>query len=193
MLGTVVVFTFGTIVFGMVALATGRQRFWNTIMVLAIAITIPLDLIFVPWADRTYGNGAIGGAMAYVVTEALMFALGLWKVAPYLVERTFIWRLARVLIAGGLMFMASWPLRDEPLMIPIAVGAVVYVALRSVVLRVPEKDDLLRLREHGLEKPQSGDLIVTAAWMLARRRRCSQELRRAAPRRSLRCGRPRRS
>jgi O-antigen/teichoic acid export membrane protein len=144
-LGTVVVFTFGTIVFGMVALATGRQRFWNTIMVLAIAITIPLDLIFVPWADRTYGNGAIGGAMAYVVTEALMFALGLWKVAPYLVERAFIWWLARVLIAGGLMFMVSWPLRDEPLIIPIAVGAVVYVAA-IVVLRVPEKDDLLRLR-----------------------------------------------
>ena len=144
-LGTVVVFTFGTIVFGMVALATGRQRFWNTIMILAIAITIPLDLIFVPWADRTYGNGAIGGAMAYVVTEALMFALGLWRVAPYLVERTFIWRLARVLIAGGLMFMASWPLRDEPLIIPIAAGAVVYV-VAIVVLRVPEKDDLLRLR-----------------------------------------------
>ena len=144
-LGAVLLFTFGTVVFGMVALATGRQRFWNTIMILAIAISIPLDLLFVPWADRTYGNGAIGGAMSYFVTEGLLFALGLWKIAPFLVERVFMWRFVRVLLAGGLMFAASWPLRDLPLVVPIIVGAVSYV-LALVALRVPEKEDWERLR-----------------------------------------------
>ena len=139
-LGAVIVLTFGTVVFGMVALATGRQRFWNTIMIVAIVITIPLDLVFVPWADRRYENGAIGGAMAYVVTEGLLFALGLWKIAPYLVERMFIWRFVRVLLAGGFMFALSWPLRDQPLVLPVVVGAVSYV-LALVVLKVPEKED----------------------------------------------------
>jgi O-antigen/teichoic acid export membrane protein len=143
--GAVIVFTFGTVVFGTIALATGRQKFWNTIMIAAIAMTVPLDLIFVPWADRRYGNGAIGGAMAYVVTEAFLFLVGLWKIAPYLVERVFVWRFVRVVLAGGIMFAVAWPLRDHPLILPIIVGVVSYV-IALIALRVPEEDDWNQLR-----------------------------------------------
>jgi O-antigen/teichoic acid export membrane protein len=146
LLGPVIVLTFGTIVCGTVALATGRQRFWNVIMTVAIMISIPLDIVFVPWADRTFDNGAIGGAMSYLVTEAMLLALGLWQITPYLLERAFVWRVARIFAAGALMLAISWPMRERFIVLPLAVGLVGYfVAL--VVMRVPDADDRASVRE----------------------------------------------
>lgn len=127
-LGPVIILTFCTIMFGTIALATGRERFWNILMISAVAVTVPLDVVCVPWADSTYGNGAVGGAITYLITEALMFVLGAWKIAPYLFDARSSWRWARVLIAGALMVAAAWPLRHAFLLAPIGVGAVVYVA-----------------------------------------------------------------
>lgn len=125
-LGVVIVFTFCTILFGMVAVATGRQRFWTLLMLVAVILTIPLDLILVPWTATEFSNGAIGGALAYVVTELLMLVVGAWKIVPYLFTRSSVWRWARIIAAGGLMVLAAFPLRNEFLLIPIATGAVVY-------------------------------------------------------------------
>ena len=127
-LGPVIVLTFGSILFGTIALATGRERFWNLVMITAIAMTIPLDLVLVPWADRTYDNGAIGGAMAYVVTESMMVVVGLWKVAPFVVDRATTMRSGKTLLAGAAMVAAAWPFRDDFLAIPIIIAAIVYVA-----------------------------------------------------------------
>jgi O-antigen/teichoic acid export membrane protein len=140
--GLVSPLTFGAILFGTVAITTGRQRFWNVVMLVGIVATIPLDLVFIPWADRTYSNGAIGGAMAYFVTEGFMFVIGLLKVCPYLINRSTMSRSARILLAGCLMFAAAWPLHDRPLVVPIVVGAVVYIAA-IVALRVVTDDERL--------------------------------------------------
>ena len=145
-LGPVIVLTFGTIVCGTVALATGRQRFWNMIMVAAIVISIPLDVVFVPWADENFENGAIGGAMSYVVTEALLLVFGIWRVTPYLLERVFVWRVVRVVLAGVFMFAITWPLRDRFLAIPIAVAIIGYSAA-LLALRVPDADDRAAMRD----------------------------------------------
>jgi O-antigen/teichoic acid export membrane protein len=139
-LGPVLILTAGNVLFGTVALATGRQGFWTMFMVAAIVLTIPVDLLLVPWADRTYSNGAIGGAVAYLITESLLVVVGLTKVAPYLFDRTFVWRVARIGLAGALMFAASWPLRDRMLLVPIVVGVVVYVAA-ILALRVLDEND----------------------------------------------------
>jgi O-antigen/teichoic acid export membrane protein len=147
-LGPVLVLTAGNVVFGTVSLATGRQRFWTSWMVLAILLTIPADLILVPWTDRTYSNGAIGGALAYVVTESLLVVVGLTFVAPFLVDRRFVWRVTRVLMAGVAMFAVAWPLRSRMLLVPVVAGAAVYV-FAIVCLRVldeSERDYLRRLR-----------------------------------------------
>jgi len=144
-LGPVMILTAGNVLFGSVALATGRQRFWTTFMMVAIVITIPVDLVLVPWSDRTYENGAIGGALAYLVTESLLVVVGLTSVAPYLFDRTFVWRAARILMAGALMFAASWPLRERALPIPILAGAAVYVAA-IVALRVLDENERSYIR-----------------------------------------------
>lgn len=131
--GPVILLTFGSILFATIAMATERQMFWNAVMFVGVVLTIPLDLIFVPWADSNFSSGAIGGALAYLGTESMMVILGLWKIAPYLLERSTLWRTLRTLLAGGLMFAAAWPLRDRFLLLPIAVGALVYPLALSVL------------------------------------------------------------
>ena len=139
-MGPVIIMTAGNVLFGSLSLATGRQRFWSSFMALAIVLTIPIDVVLVPWTDRAYSNGAIGGAIAYMITESLLVVVGLSRVAPFLIERVFVWRATRILLAGGLMFAASWPLRNQMLLVPILVAMVVYgVAL--IALRVLDEDD----------------------------------------------------
>jgi O-antigen/teichoic acid export membrane protein len=110
--GVVTILSCMTILLGRFALATGHVRYWTMLMVAAIAVSIPLDLVLVPWTDRRYHNGAMGGALAYVVTESLMLTAGIIKLAPRLIDRVSLARIARCVLAGGAMFVAGWPLRD---------------------------------------------------------------------------------
>jgi O-antigen/teichoic acid export membrane protein len=139
-LGPVIILTAGNVLFGSLALATGRQSLWSSFMIAAIILTIPLDILFVPWADRTFSNGALGGALSYLVTESLLVVVGLSKVAPFLFERKFLWQAARIALAGAIMFAASWPLRNRMLLVPIAVAMVVYV-VALILLRAPDDVD----------------------------------------------------
>lgn len=139
-LGPVIMLTTATVLLGKVATGTGRQGFWTGLMVAGIIVTIPLDLVFVPWADRVFSNGAIGGAMAYAATESMMVVVGLWKITPYLVERRTGARLLRVALAGAVMVAASWPLRDRFVALPIVVGAIAYFCA-VVALRVLDRDE----------------------------------------------------
>jgi O-antigen/teichoic acid export membrane protein len=142
-LGPVIILTFGTILFGTVAQATGRVRLWTFVLFAAALVTIPLDLVLVPWADSRYDNGAIGGAVAYVVTESLQFIVGLAVVAPFIVTRSWSWRVARTLAAGGIMFVVGWPLRDAFVLVPVAACAVVYPACLFAFRAVTEEERLM--------------------------------------------------
>lgn len=134
-LGPVIVLTFGTILFGSTALATERGMFWVFVLLGAAALTVPLDIILVPWAHGRFDNGAIGGAMSYCVTEALQFVIGLIFIVPYLATRTVAWRTVRIIAAGGVMFAVGWPLRHMMLLVPIVVCAIVYT-IAIIVFRV---------------------------------------------------------
>ena len=126
--GVVLMLMFETILLGQHAISTGRQNFWCVLMLVAVVMTVPLDLLFIPWTDDRFDNGAIGGAMSYVVTELMMVVAALWFLAPQLASRRSAIRLAKCLVAGGLMLAACWPLRHSALPLTIGVGAVVYPA-----------------------------------------------------------------
>ncbi len=132
-LGVVLIITSETILVGRYAIATGHQRLWNAVMVGAVVMTIPLDIALVPWTDDRFGNGAIGGALAYVVTESLMLTIGLVKFGPQVLSSAIVSRIGRTFAAGLVMLGAVWPLRDEPLIVPLAVGGIVYVVAVVVV------------------------------------------------------------
>ena len=144
-LGVVLIPTTLTILFGMVAMSTGNRAFWTLLLVIAASLTIPLDIVLIPWMDRAYGNGAIGGALSYLVTELMMVVAGLVKIVPYLADRTTLWRVTRVTAAGGVMLAAVWPIRDRFFLLPVAVGASVYL-LAVVLFRVVSDDERRLLR-----------------------------------------------
>lgn len=125
-LGIVIIITSETILIGRYAIATGHRAFWNALMIAGIVLTIPLDLVLVPWANDRYDNGAIGGALAYIVTESMMFVIGTWRFARTALTRDAAVRAIKILACGAAMLAAVWPLRDVMLAVPIGVGAVVY-------------------------------------------------------------------
>jgi hypothetical protein len=47
-------------------------------------------------------------------------------VAPFLISRQSVWRTVRVLAAGAVMCVVTWPVRDLFFLVPAAIGAVVY-------------------------------------------------------------------
>ena len=143
--GVVIIFTFGTILIGGLASATGHQRTWNIVMIAAIVASVPLDLVLIPWADNRYGNGAIGGALAYIVTESAMLTFGIWRFARTVVSRSSLIRLGKILVAGGLMVAATWPLRNLVFVVPAIVGTIVY-GTTILVLRTltDDEEDMVR-------------------------------------------------
>jgi O-antigen/teichoic acid export membrane protein len=151
-LGLAAPFMFTTMMLGTLAQATGRKRFWTTLMSAAIVVSVGFDIIFVPLMDEVAGNGAIGGALGYVVTESLMVGIAIWKMAPHTVDRSARIRLGKIYLAGATMVAAAWPLREHFLIIPVAVGACVFVAM-VVLLRILTDDERDMLRRLGGRVP----------------------------------------
>jgi O-antigen/teichoic acid export membrane protein len=151
--GVVVILSSQTILLGRFALATDRVRFWSSLMVVVTVLSVPLDFVLVPWTDREFSNGAIGGALAYVVTETLLIAIGIWKLAPGLLDRVTWMRIARLTIAGAAMLAVSWPVRDQFFLIPGIVSMVVYVVV-IVALRTLDPSEKVLLQRARAQLPR---------------------------------------
>ena len=156
-MGVVLTLTYLTILLGRYALAIDRQEFWIRLMVGATTATVALDLVLVPWTERVMGNGAVGGALAYLATESVMLFLGIRKLAPEIVCRSTVVRTGKCTLAGAVMLLAVWPLRWQFLAVPVLVGMVTYAAM------------LLTLRVLGPEEIQ---MTRTAIQRLVRRDHC---------------------
>jgi O-antigen/teichoic acid export membrane protein len=144
--GVVVILSSQTILLGRFALATDRVRFWSMLMVVVTVLSVPLDFVLVPWTDREFDNGAIGGALAYVVTEALLIVIGMWKVAPGLLNSVTWLRIGRLAVAGAAMLAVSWPLRDRFFVIPGLVSVVVYVVVILALRTLNDSERVLLQR-----------------------------------------------
>ena len=80
-----------------------------------------------PWTSDRFDNGAIGGVLAFLITETIQFAVLVRMVAPYVIDKASLWRTFRIAVAGGLMLLVVWPFRELVIVVPVAIGAVVYV------------------------------------------------------------------
>ena len=138
--GVVVILSSQTILFGRFALATGRAKFWSMLMIGATILTIPLDIVLVPWTDRQFDNGAIGGALAYVVTEGLLIVIGALTIGSGMFTRETFARIGRCTVSGALMLAAAWPFREEFFAIPGAIGVITY-AVAILVLRTLSEEE----------------------------------------------------
>lgn len=153
--GPVVILTSLNTVLSQQLTAMDRERDLTRLFVAIVVVAIPADIALIWWADRALDNGPVGGAMAYILTEGLML-LGVLRLLPAgTADRTTLWLAARVLLASGLMFVATVPFDDAFLLVPVAIGVVVYVAL-SVPLRLVERQDRLVLARAANRLPVVG-------------------------------------
>jgi hypothetical protein len=75
-----------------------------------------------------------------VVTETLLITIGIWKIAPRLVTRSTMRRVARCALAGGTMLAVGWPFRDMLFVVPGAIGVVVYGLVIGVTRTLDENE-----------------------------------------------------
>lgn len=151
LLGLVLIATYQNILIGQFLISTDRQNQWTIVMAVATLATIPLDYIFVPWCQTNFQNGAIGGALSFMLTEIGMLFAGLYYLPRGSLDRSNAWLAARATFAGMVMALAAWLVREQFILIPIFVGAVVYGAL-VLLLRViaPEDINLLKHVAQGI-------------------------------------------
>jgi O-antigen/teichoic acid export membrane protein len=143
--GITIALLYPTMAIGIYAVATGRVRFYGLLLLVMTALTVPLDLLLVPWADRQFSNGAIGGALSYIVTNSIILVVGIRVLMPAGLASTVRGRAAKILIATAAMAGVAWPLRDYFIAVPMAAGAGVYGVL-AVVLHAIDRSEIDTVR-----------------------------------------------
>lgn len=145
-MSVVMLFSHQNVLIGKYLYAVDRQRMWAAILVTASVFTLPLDLLLVPWCQRLFGNGALGGSLSYLITELSMFIIGLRLIPRGTLGWSTFWPAARALGAGLIMFAVVWSVRDLFILIPVLTGAAVYIPL-ALLMRVVPAEDLRILRQ----------------------------------------------
>jgi O-antigen/teichoic acid export membrane protein len=148
-LGAVLIFTYLNTLLGQLLISTDRTNKWNLVMIGWALLTIPLDMILVPWTHEVFQNGALGGALSYLLTESGM-VVGAILLLP---KGTLQWSNVRTavltLVSGLLMMSTSWWFRDNLMFVSILVGGLTYCA-SMLLLRVIPREDFLLLRDLAL-------------------------------------------
>ncbi len=142
-MGIVLVFTYQNMLIGQHMISTDKQHIWTVVMAVATLATLPLDLIFIPYFQSAFQNGAIGGAVSFLITEMGMMVCGLVLLPKGILSRANAWVAARILLAGLVMAALSWLMRGAFILIPVAIGAVAYAGMILVMRVVPQEDWVL--------------------------------------------------
>ena len=163
--GVVLILTYQNILLGQFLISTDRQNAWTVVMAIATVATIPLDFLFIPWCNRVLANGPVGGAMAFVVTETGMMVAGLFLLPAGTLGRAQAWTALRIGFAGVMMAAVIWQVREQMIVVPILLGAALYLGM-ILLLRVIPAEDWALLKSTGrriLHRSTPAALEATAA------------------------------
>lgn len=131
-------------VLGALLTATDRQRAWAFTGLAAACFNPLVNLALIPYFDRVHGNAAIGAATTTVLTECLMFVVGMVLLRGSLFDRATRSVAARCGAATVVMAAAVWIAQDIPLAATIVVGGGVYAAA-ALTLGVVRLNDVRAL------------------------------------------------
>lgn len=127
------------IIVATILIAAGRQTIWTVVLGGAGIFNTVLNLILIPRFQAQDHNGAIGAAIALVLTEMLVAVTGVvvgrryltWGVMP---------RIVRTMLATAGMAVAVALVRGYGLVAEVGAGGVVFVGL-ALLLRVPTREE----------------------------------------------------
>ena len=121
-----ILLVYGSIVLGPSIAAAGLQWWWSAAQSLCLLVSIVLDPLLIPWAQRTYGNGGLGVSISIAVAEIAMVSSGLWILPRGIVDRAVGRTCVRCLTAAAAMAVVGFVARDVPMVaIPAAVATYV--------------------------------------------------------------------
>ncbi len=158
--GIVIILTYQNILIGRFLISMDRQNPWTIVMAIATVATILLDIVLIPWCQARFGNGAMGGALAFVITELGMMIAGLMLLPRGSLTRTNLWTGVRIMLAGLVMMAAAWQFEHFFIGVPILVGAVTYIGCVLLLRVVPKADfelllSLVQQLQQKLRRPQA--------------------------------------
>ena len=126
---------------GTVVIAADRQKQWAITMALGLVANLALNVPLIALFDRAYANGAIGLALAAVISEAVLIVLGVRLLPAGVIGRPVL--LAAVRSVGASLLMVAVMVATRAVIDPgflplLALGALVYfaalLALRGVTI-----------------------------------------------------------
>lgn len=133
------------VVLGTVVIAIDRQRHWMIVSATAAVFNPLANLVAIPYAMRTFDNGALGAAFTTVLTEIILLVGALLIVPKGILDRHTRGVGWRIVLASAAMVPVVLVLGSAPLYVQIAMGALAY-AVASLVLKTISIDEIRQLR-----------------------------------------------
>lgn len=140
LMGVVVVFVYLNILIAQILVSTEQVNRWTVVLVISTIITIVLDILLVPWSQRVFNNGALTGAITYMITEAGQTMVGIFLIPRRTLNWLNVTTAARALLAGLIMAGVCWLVRDMFILVPVILGAVTYIGLILLFRVLPDED-----------------------------------------------------
>ena len=129
-----VVFLFLNVPHSRLALIYNRQRDAALMLGVTTGLNVALNLLLIPRA------GIVGAAVARLLASLALFLIFYAYTQTRITRVSLLPSPIRPLLATALMGLAVWPLRDWPLLVPVAAGVVVYAAAVLLLDIVPQQD-----------------------------------------------------
>ena len=112
-----------------VCVAENRQSRWTWLMVAACVFNPALNAVLIPVTQHTFGNGAIGAAIALVATEVVVASGGIAITGRHVLGLSTVGRVARAGLASGGMWLVVYVTRGAGAALSLAAGGAALVAL----------------------------------------------------------------
>jgi O-antigen/teichoic acid export membrane protein len=133
------------IILATVLLAAKRQRVWTIVMAAAAVINPLFNLVLIPLTEHRDHNGAIGAALALVLTEVLMDIVGLVLIGRDVFDRRMVRRCGLVCVACAGMAAVAYTARPLGTAGSLALGFAAFGVLVPA-LRIVRPDELALAR-----------------------------------------------
>jgi O-antigen/teichoic acid export membrane protein len=159
-LALVIPFMYLNIMLNQVLIAARRQAQWTWVMAGATVVNPILNLILIHVCETRYHNGAIGAAIALLLTEALIVGVGMAIVGREVLCRSSVWRWVRAGAAALGMWAVMYLSRPLGIFVSAGLGAITFASL-GLLLRVASAEEISATRASAARLYRSGARLVS--------------------------------